>query len=515
MTLATLLADACHSRPSAIALVDGPRRWSYAELDEWTNRVAAGWRRQHVQPGDRVALFMPNCAELAFGYLACFKLGAVAVPLNARYKTSEVAYVLADAGAGSLAVHVSRWPEIEHLDLPSLGIRNCHIVGAPAARPGTTPWDALLTTPADAAPTAAFGPDQPAAILYTSGSSSRPKGVIHTHATLSAGQRIQTAAWQLDSNDIQLVTLSFAHAAALSTQLLPSLGLGGTSILLDAPTPTDTVAEIRAHGCTRLVMLPAVLEDLVDHLEHNPAELPSLRSVIAGGDIVPLRVQELFHRLTGVEVSEVWGMTECFGSLNNPPFSPKWPGSIGRPAPEVSVRLIDSDGQEAPDGSEGEMLIRSPAVTMGYWNHPEATAAAIVDGWLHTGDLARRDTEGIYWFLGRSKEIIVRGGSNISPLEVEEVIAQHPAVLRVGVVGLPNSRLGQIVVAAVMLDTDHPSPTEDQLRQFTSEHIAAYKLPERIHFLPELPLSPVGKVDRHRLLALLQSESDAPPSRRE
>ncbi|MBM4202437.1 MAG: long-chain fatty acid--CoA ligase, partial [Gammaproteobacteria bacterium] len=390
----------------------------------------------------------------------------------------------------------------------------CHVIGASATPTGVRPWDALLATPTDATPLPAFGSDQPAAILYTSGSTSRPKGVICTHATLAAGIRIQTAAWQLDANDIHLVTLSFAHAAALSTQLLPSLALGATCVLLHAPTPTDTVEAIRAHGCTRLAMLPAVLEDLVEHLEHHPAELPSLRSVVAGGDIVPLRVQQRFHCFTGLEVSEVWGMTECLGSLHNPPFGRKWPGSIGRPAPEVSVRLVDPAGLDVPDGSEGELLIRSPALTVGYWNNPGATAAAIVDGWLHTGDLARRDAEGVYWFLGRSKELIVRGGANISPLEVEEVIAQHPAVLRVGVVGWPHPRLGQVVVAGVMLDADQPVPTEDQLRQFTGRFLAAYKTPERIHFLPELPLSPVGKVDRRRLLALLQSATQAPASRK-
>jgi acyl-CoA synthetase (AMP-forming)/AMP-acid ligase II len=281
---------------------------------------------------------------------------------------------------------------------------------------------------------------------------------------------------------------------------------------MDAPTPKGIVAATRAQACTRLVMLPAVLADLVDHLENHPVELPSLRSVVAGGDIVPLRVQELFHRLTGLEISEVWGMTECLGAINNPPFARKWAGSIGRPAPEVSVRLIDSDGHDVPDDSEGQILIRSPAMTVGYWNNPEATAAAIVDGWLHTGDLARRDADGVYWFLGRSKEIIVRGGSNISSLEVEEVVAQHPAVLRVGVVGLPDDRLGQIIVAGVMLDADQPAPSEDELRRFTSERIAAYKSPERIHFLPELPLNPVGKVDRHRLLALLLGAPEAPAS---
>ncbi|MFO1417971.1 MAG: AMP-binding protein [Methylotetracoccus sp.] len=505
MTLAHLFTEACRRSPSAIALIDRDRRWTYAELDELTDRIAAAWLGANIRVGDRVALFMPNCAELAFGYLACFKAGAIAVPLNPRYKSAEVAWGLKASGAQTLVVHTNRWAEIDGLDRGSLDVQHCYVVGQLDLPPGTMPWTSLLETPAPSPISTDFPSDHPAAILFTSGSTSRPKGVVYTHATLAAGIDIQTAAWQLDSTDIQLLTLSFAHAAALTTQLLPSLALGGTSVLLDTPKPGDIADAIGAHRCTRLVLLPALLEDLVEHLEHQPAELASLRSVVAGGDIVPLRVQQHFRDITGLEISEVWGMTECQGSLNNPPFGPKRAGSIGRPAPGVEVRLVDTAGRDVPDGTEGEMLIRSPAATVGYWNDPDATAAAIVDGWVRTGDLARRDAEGVYWFVGRRKEIIVRGGSNVSPLEVEDVIAEHPAVVRVGVVGLPDPHLGQVIVAAVMLDPDHPVPDEDELRQFTAQRIAAYKTPERFHILDELPLNPVGKVDRHALLDRLRS----------
>lgn len=506
MTLATLLATPCRERPSTIALVDGVRRWTYAELDALTDRLAAAWQRAGTCPGDRIAFFMPNCAELAFCYLACFKLGAVAVPLNARYKAPEVSYALGHSEARVFAVHASRWPDVRSLDFDGLGIRCRYVAGAPEAPPGTLSWDALLAEAGSPLEPPRFGADAPLAILYTSGTTSRPKGVTYTHATMAASNRIQIAAWQLDATDVQLATLSFAHAAALSAQILPGFALGGTNVLLDEPSSADIVEAIRTHACTRLVMLPAMLEDFVEHLEHHPARLPSLRSLVAGGDSVPLQVHERFHRLTGLEVTEVWGMTECLSAILNPPFGAKRPGSVGRPAPEVAVRLVDVQGLDVPDGGEGELLIRSPALAIGYWKDPEGTAAAIVDGWLHTGDLARRDEDGFYWFCGRIKEVVVRAGSKISPLEVEEVIAQHPAVHRVGVVGIPDARLGQVIVACVMLQDDEPAPDEAGLRRFTAERIAAYKVPAHIVFLPELPLSPVGKIDRHRLLARLLAE---------
>jgi acyl-CoA synthetase (AMP-forming)/AMP-acid ligase II len=236
-------------------------------------------------------------------------------------------------------------------------------------------------------------------------------------------------------------------------------------------------------------------------LAKTKADVSSVRSCFAGGDAVPLHVHERFHELTGLEVSEVWGMTECLTSAMNPPFGRKKPGSIGLPVREAGLRVIDAQGRDAANGEVGELLVKSPAMFVGYWNNPEATAAAIQDGWLHTGDLARLDEDGYYWFVGRKKEIIIRGGSNISPLEVEEAIDGHPAVLRSGVVGAPDAHYGQVVVAYVVLREGAPPVTEDDLRRFVAQRLAAYKVPERHVFVPDLPLNPTGKVDRHALRA--------------
>jgi acyl-CoA synthetase (AMP-forming)/AMP-acid ligase II len=253
-------------------------------------------------------------------------------------------------------------------------------------------------------------------------------------------------------------------------------------------------------------MLPATLEDLVDFLEAHPGRAgASWRCCTAGGDVVPLELHQRFRKLTGFEITELYGMTEALSCITNPPFGVKKAGSVGKPAARTSVRLVDDHGRDVPPGSTGELLVRSPAMMVGYWNDPAAAAETLRGGWVHTGDLARCDDDGYYWFVGRRKEIIIRGGSNISPLEVEEVLDEHPGVHLSCVVGLADEHLGEIVVAYVSLrDGSAGPPTADELRRFVAEHLAAYKVPERITILRELPLNPTGKVDRKKLHALVR-----------
>jgi acyl-CoA synthetase (AMP-forming)/AMP-acid ligase II len=259
-------------------------------------------------------------------------------------------------------------------------------------------------------------------------------------------------------------------------------------------------------------MLPASLEDLVEYLEHHPsADLGSWRCCTAGGDLVPPDLHHRFRRAAGFDLTELCGMTEALSYVTNPPFGEKRLGSVGKPTARTRIRLVDEQGGDVPDGQAGEILVPSPAVMVGYWNDPAATAAALRDGWLFTGDLARRDADGYYWFVGRKKEIIIRGGSNISPLEVEEVIDEHPAVHLSCVVGVPDPHLGEIVAAYVALRGDvTPSPTATELRQFVAGRIAAYKVPERITILDELPLNSTGKVDRKKLHSQILTERPQP-----
>jgi acyl-CoA synthetase (AMP-forming)/AMP-acid ligase II len=246
-------------------------------------------------------------------------------------------------------------------------------------------------------------------------------------------------------------------------------------------------------------MLPATLQDLVEYLEEHPTPLPTLRSFLAGGDVVPLDTHERFRKVIGFDISEVCGMTEAITYCTNPPFGKKQLGSIGRPVAETQIRIADEAGRELPIGQVGELQIKGPANMVGYWNDTLNTQAAYRDGWLASGDLGRQDADGYFWFVGRKKEIIIRGGSNISPLEIEEVIDQHPAVHQCGVVGMPDAHWGQVVIAYVSLRPEAAAPAEAELRAFVAERIAEYKVPQRFLFLPELPLNASNKIDRHKL----------------
>jgi acyl-CoA synthetase (AMP-forming)/AMP-acid ligase II len=501
MLIGRMLTETRRRAPDKIALWFGERSWTYAELDDATDRIAASLSAAGVRAGDRVALFLPNCPELVLGYFACFKLGAVVVPLNYRYRQDEARYALEHSGATSLIVHQSLSGEVTGLPLAGSGVSRCYLVGGKATPPFRA-FDSLLAAEGDV-PAPTFDERQAAAILYTSGSTARPKGVTYTHATLWQNCLIQSETFQFTPADVLLVSTAACHAAAFTGQLLPNVCVGGTSVLTHLPTPAEVADAISRRGVIRVQMLPATLEDLVDYLEAHPDhDLASWRCCAAGGDIVPLELHHRFRKVAGFDISELYGMTEVLSCLTNPPFGVKKAGSVGKPAAQTSVRIVDDHDRDVAPGGAGELLVRSPAMMVGYWNDPAATAEALRGGWMHTGDLARCDDDGYHWFVSRKKEIIIRGGSNISPLEVEEVLDEHPAVHLSCVVGLPDPHFGEIVMAFVSLrDGIAGPPTADELRRFVAERLAAYKVPERITILPELPLNPTGKVDRKKLHA--------------
>ncbi|MGQ0445163.1 MAG: class I adenylate-forming enzyme family protein [Beijerinckiaceae bacterium] len=503
MLIGQMLSETRKKAPGTLALWFNERSWTYAELDDATDRIAAALLAAGVQAGDRVALFLPNCPELILGYFACFKIGAITVPLNYRYRQAEARYAIEHSGSTTLMVHQGLAAEVESLPLRALGVARSYLAGAEVPWPGFVPFYDLLAGPPSTLPAPAFGEQQLAVILYTSGTTAKPKGVMYSHSTLWQNCAIQSTTFEFTSADVHLISTAACHAAAFTGQLLPNVYVGGTIVLTHLPSPEHVVRAMERHRVTRGQMLPAPLEDLAEYLEHHPeADLGSWRSCTAGGDAVPLDLHRRFRQVAGFDLTELCGMTEALSYVTNPPFGEKRLGSIGKPVARTRLRLVDEQGGEAAVGQIGEILVQTPAMMIGYWNDPAATAAALRDGWLYTGDLGRRDKDGFYWFVGRKKEIIIRGGSNISPLEIEEAIDAHPSVHLSCVVGFPDKHFGQIVAAFVVLRDDVSSrPTVDELRRFVADRIAAYKVPERITFVDELPLNPTGKVDRKALQA--------------
>jgi acyl-CoA synthetase (AMP-forming)/AMP-acid ligase II len=454
-----------------------------------------------IQPGDRVALFMPNCPELVLAYLACFAVEAIAVPLNTRYRAREVAFGLKRTGAQTLIVHRDLVGEVDGRP------QHTWIVGD-----GDRGWNAALE--GEARPPAPVGPEAPALILFTSGSTASPKGVTHTHASIDHTVATQARVQRLQSDDVNLVTLAAVHVAGLLGQILPTLRAEGTCILHRGFDASAAAEEIERSHVTRIQLLPAQLEALVDAAESEHRDLGSLRCAIVGGDVVALEVQRRFRKLTGLDATEVCGMTEAFNYSMNPPFGTKRLGSIGRPTPGTELRLADVTGAEPEAGEPGEILVRGRGVMVGYWEDRSRTDAVLSDGWLRTGDVARRDADGWYWFVARSKDVIIRGGSNVAPGEVETVLDEHPAVSIAVVVGVPDEHLGQRVAAWVQ-PRRGAAATEHELLQFIRERIALYKAPEWIWIEPSLPTTPVGKVDRHLLQerAARRAVQDGPPAR--
>ena len=485
MDLGTMLRLSAARSPQKPAIICGDQVVTYEALDRSSDALARWLVREGLETGDRVAIHWCNSVEVVNLYFACFKAGLIAVPVNNRLKAPEIAYVLAHSKARLSFSQPELAPLAEEVrgECPEL-----HNIFTSLPRLDTTS-PGRLSMPE-------VTPDHLAAVLYTSGTTARPKGVMHTHVSLIGATELM-ASLGIDESHVLLAVTQMVHIAALSCVLLPGIRSGATVVLMPAFDAAASLELIERWGCTYLLILPAMLRFMVEEQGHNPRKVSSMRLCLAGGDTVPATLQERFQALFGIPVRELFGMTETVPVTCIREGEPRI-GSIGPALDLVDTRVANLSGQVVPDGVNGELQVQSPANCIGYWDDPVNTANTFDDGWLRTGDLVKRDAEGFYWFEGRLKQIIVRGGSNISPQEVEEPLYQHPAVLEVGVIGVPDPVLGEKVIAFVAL-RDGLSTTEQELRDFVRSRIADYKTPERILFLPALPKGLTGKVQRREL----------------
>jgi len=491
INLGDLLRYSAARTPHKPVVICGEEVVSYKVLDQSTEDLAHWLLSDGLEPGDRVAIHWSNSLEVVKLYFACFKSGLIAVPVNNRMKAPEVAYVLRHSKAKLCFSQPELAPLSEEMRSECPDLRSIH-----------TTLPLLDSMESDIARLPSISPEQVAAILYTSGTTARPKGVMHTHVSLIA-QTGMASILGLNGNDILLAATQMVHISALSCVLLSGIACGATVVLLPTFDPAYCLNVIERRRCSFLVLLPAMLRFVVEEQDSRPRDVGCVRLCLAGGDSVPVSLQEGFRTLFGVPVRELFGMTEsapitCIQerALRN--------GSVGPALEIVDTRVADTTGAALGDNQVGELQVQSPGNFVGYWNDTAATAATFTDGWLRTGDLVRRDADGFFWFEGRLKQIIVRGGSNISPQEVEEVLYVHPAVLEAGVVGMPDPVYGEKVIAFVTL-RDGVIGGEQELRDFVRTRIAEYKTPEQIIFLTDLPKGLTGKVERRALKELAQS----------
>jgi long-chain acyl-CoA synthetase len=485
MDLCQALCEHAARDPDKVALFCLDRTINYRDFDLSSTRLAKWFLDEGLQPCDRIALHWQNSIESALLFFAIFKAGLIAVPVNVRLKPAEIRYVLDHSQA---RICFSE-PSLAHLAKQA---------GSDCAVLSEIPTSASTEAKFPVLP--AVRPEQPAAILYTSGTTAHPKGVTHTHSSLFQSAAL-VAREILAADEVALTITQLMHASGLNCVLLPTLYMGASVVLLPSFDPSAVLHAIERFRCTYMLSLPALLQFITEEQARAPRDVSSLRTVLAGGDTVSVALQNRFESLFKLPIREVYGMTETVPLTLNPQGRIR-AGSVGLAVDGVRIRLVDLDGHEVKPGETGEITVQSATNCVAYWNDASSTASTIRDGWLHTGDLAHCDVDGYYWFKGRTKQIIIRGGSNISPQEVEEALYRHRDVLEAGVVGAPDPVYGEVVVAFVVLRENSRLESEE-LRGFARETLADYKVPEKILFLSEIPKGPTGKVHRRLLKEML------------
>jgi long-chain acyl-CoA synthetase len=463
---------------------------SYRALDTASARVAGLLAQRGVEPGDRVGLMLPNVPEFAVVYFGVLRAGAVVVPINPLLKEREVAFYLSDSGARM----VFAWHGFA--EAAEAGAR-----GPGAECVFVTPGEfARLLADADQLDSLADrAADDTAVILYTSGTTGTPKGAELTHSNLSSNVAAVTALHSFGENDVVLGALPLFHSFGQTCSMNAAVASGATLSLIPRFDAERALAIITRDRVTVFQGVPTMYSALLHHPRRDEFDTSTLRECVSGGASLPAEVLRGFEQEFGCKLLEGYGLSETSPvASSNRPDRQRRPGSVGVPIEGVQMRIVNEDGEEVPIGSRGEIVIRGPNVMKGYWGRPDATAEVIRDGWFHSGDIGVMDEDGYFFIVDRLKDMIIRGGYNVYPREIEEVLYEHPAVREVAVVGVPHPELGEEVAAAVALK-DGAAADEAELREFVKARVAPYKYPRRISFFTDLPKGPSGKIVKREI----------------
>ncbi len=500
--LSIILSESAATAPDRTVAFFAGGQLSYGELDALSDKCAAALADHGLRPGDKVALQLPNIPQFLIAYFGILKAGCVVVPLNVMLKSAEAEFQLADSGARTLITWEGILAEVAK-GAAAADLNDIFAVGHPAGAPGAMAFEQLLATPADDFLMVQRDPADTAAIVYTSGTTGRPKGAELTHIGLYMNCDIPARAVGVYPSDVVLTVLPLFHVFGLSSIIDICVRFGLAMSLVPRFDAETVLATIERDKCTIFDGVPTMFAELLGCPELGRYDVSSLRLAISGGASIPAPLLDAFEERFGVVILEGYGLTETTSTTTqNPSATDRRAYSVGKPIWGTQTQIWDVSGQPLPRGRDhvGEVVTRGMHVMKGYLNDPEATAAAITDGWLHTGDLGYIDEDGFLFIVSRTKELIIRGGYNVYPSEIENVLHAHPAVVEAAVVGVPDERLGEEVLAAVIV---RPGSTLDQaeLVAYCRERLATYKYPRLIDFRSELPRNSLGKVLKDELAA--------------
>ncbi|HEX8069752.1 MAG TPA: long-chain-fatty-acid--CoA ligase [Pyrinomonadaceae bacterium] len=494
-------AAAAPAKPFLFSERDG-RAWTYAEFDAAVNRTANMLAARDITKGDVVSLLLPNSAEYVIAYFACFKLGALAGPVNSLLKGEEIEYVVNNSEAKLLLVHTEFEPEVDAIRARLHTLRDVLVfddyaetVADYAATPDESWRDRELTRADEAI------------IIYTSGTTGKPKGCLLTHGNLLANAR-QISEWlDFTARDRLLTVMPLFHMNAVMVTTVAALYAGGSSVVSPRFSASRFWQIVSDYQITSVGTVATMLSMLLARYpEGVPAGLKSdqLRFCCCGSAPVPAEVMRRFETTFGVPVVEGYGLSEStVRATFNPPDERRRPGSCGLPI-GCEMRVVDEADEPLPDGTPGEIVLRGENIFKGYFKNDAATRAAFRGGWFHTGDIGYRDAAGFYYIVDRKSDMIIRGGENIYPREIDEVLYRHPAVEAAATVGVPDELYGEEVAAFVVLKPGAQS-SEEELIEFCRAHLADFKCPKRVHLIAEMPKGPTGKVLKRELARRLRA----------
>jgi long-chain acyl-CoA synthetase len=483
-----------------VSLVFGDQRLTNAgQLDD-AARLATALATLGVAPGDRVCVMLPNMPAVALCYGATLRAGAVIVPMLFLLAVPEIRHIVADSEAKVVVTSPEFYPNVKAAlaDLPAPPV--VVVTGAAPDEPGVLAFDQVLASATERLEIVDRDDTDLAVISYTSGTTGRPKGVMLTHGNLLFNAENSSKVVPTRDGDVSVVSLPLAHLFGIGSSLVGQL-FKITGVLLPWFTAEGFFDAVRG-GAVHGSVVPAMLQYMLGHPEFDSVDWSGFRWVVVGAAPLPVETAEEFEKRTGARVLEGYGLTETSPTVSVMRMEdPRKSGSCGRPVPHVDVAILDDDDEPVPTGESGEVCIKGPNVMAGYYRMPEETAAAMRNGWFHSGDVGHMDDDGFLYITERKKDLIIRGGLNIYPRDVEEVLFAHPAVLEAAVVGIPDERLGEEVTAFVVLRPGEQA-SADELLEFCRERLASYKSPKSLRFLDALPKNQVGKVLKRELREL-------------